>query len=77
MYVVVEAMGVCFSNTVMVILPAGLFGAAIASFSSTIQGIVLNPIYQQRMKAGLVFITNKEEFEMPLPKGAKLSVARF
>ena len=79
MYVVVEKMGVSFGDALMVILPAGLFGAAVASLISAFQGVDLakDPIFQQRMKEGLVSMTSKEELEKPLPKGAKLSVGLF
>ena len=79
MYVVVEKMGVSFGDALMVILPAGLFGAAVASLISSFQGVDLakDPIFQQRMKEGLVSMTSKEELEKPLPKGAKLSVGLF
>lgn len=79
MYVVVEGMGVPFGQALAVILPAGLFGAAVASLISSFQGCDLSkdPIFQQRMKEGLVAMTSKEKLEAPLPKGAKLSVAFF
>ena len=70
MWVVVET---------MVILPAGLFGAAGAALISSFQGVDLDkdPIFQARMKAGLVSMTSKEQQEAPLPKGAQLSVGIF
>lgn len=79
MYVVVEKMGVSFGDALMVILPAGLFGAAVAAVISSFQGCDLekDPIFKQRMQEGLVAMTSKEQLEQPLPKGAKLSVGLF
>ena len=79
MWVVVEGMGISFGQALCVILPAGLFGAAVAALISSFQGCDLekDPIFQQRMKAGLVSMTSKGELEKPLPKGAKLSVGFF
>ena len=79
MWVVVETMGVSFGQVLMVILPAGLFGAAVAALISSFQGVDLDkdPIFQARMKAGLVSMTSKEQQEAPLPKGAQLSVGIF
>ena len=64
---------------ICVILPAGLFGAAVASLISAFQGVDLekDPIFQARMKAGLVAMSSQEQREAPLPKGAKLSVVIF
>ncbi|MBQ8828586.1 MAG: anaerobic C4-dicarboxylate transporter [Burkholderiaceae bacterium] len=79
MYVVVEKMGVSFGEALCVILPAGLFGAAVASLISSFQGVDLakDPIFQARMREGLVSMATKEQMEKPLPKGAKLSVGLF
>ena len=79
MWVVVETMGVSFGQVLCVILPAGLFGAAVASLISAFQGVDLekDPIFQARMKAGLVAMSSQEQREAPLPKGAKLSVVIF
>ena len=79
MYVVVEGMGVSFGQALGVILPAGLFGAAVASLISSFQGVELakDPIFQQRMKDGLVSMSSEAEREKALPKGAALSVGIF
>ena len=79
MWVVVETMGVSFGQVLCVILPAGLFGAAVASLISAFQGVDLekDPIFQARMKAGLVAMSSQEQRDAPLPKGAKLSVVIF
>ena len=79
MWVVVETMAVSFGQVLCVILPAGLFGAAVASLISAFQGVDLekDPIFQARMKAGLVAMSSQEQREAPLPKGAKLSVVIF
>ena len=79
MWVVVETMGVSFGQALCVILPAGLFGAAVASLISSFQGVDLekDPIFQARMKAGLVAMSSQEQRDAPLPKGAKLSVVIF
>lgn len=79
MYVVVEGMGVSFGQALSVIIPAGFFGAAVASLISSFQGVDLakDPIFQERMKAGLVSMNSQAENEKPLPKGAALSVGIF
>ena len=79
MWVVVETMGVSFGQVLCVILPAGLFGAAVASIISSLQGVDLakDPIFQQRMRDGLVAMGSKADQEKPLPKGARLSVGFF
>ena len=79
MWVVVEAMGVSFGQVLCVILPAGLFGAAVASIVSAMQGVDLakDPIFQQRMRDGLVSMNSAADREKPLPKGARLSVGFF
>ena len=79
MWVVVETMGVSFGQALMVILPAGLFGAIVATAISSFQGVDLakDPIYQERLSKGLVAMTSPADLEKPLPKGAKLSVMIF
>lgn len=79
MWVVVEGMGVSFGQALGVILPAGLFGAAVAALISSFQGCDLSkdPIFQQRMKDGLVSMSSRAQLEKPLPKGAQLSVLFF
>ena len=79
MYVVVEGMGVSFGQALAVILPAGLFGAAVASLISAFQGVDLakDPIFQERMKKGLVAMGSKDQQQKALPKGAALSVGIF
>ncbi len=79
MWVVVETMGVSFGQALCVILPAGLFGAAVASIVSAMQGVDLekDPIFQQRMRDGLVSMSSQADREKPLPKGARLSVGFF
>ncbi len=79
MYVTVETMGVSFGQALMVILPAAFFGSAVAAAISAFQGVELDkdPIFKERMAAGLVAMTSSEEAEKPLPAGAKASVAIF
>lgn len=79
MWVVIEKMGVSFGDALMVILPAGFFGAAVAALISSFQGVDLDkdPIFKDRMAKGLVSMTSKAQLEKPLPKGAKLSVGIF
>lgn len=79
MYVVVEKMGVNFFDAICVILPAALVGSAVAAFVASKQGVELaeDPIYQERVKKGLVnFSSEEDKGAEPTPE-AKRSVMLF
>ncbi|CAM3932781.1 Anaerobic C4-dicarboxylate transporter DcuA [Vibrio aerogenes CECT 7868] len=79
MYVVVEHMGVSFLDAICVILPAALFGCTIAAFVASKQGCELSqdPIYQDRLKKGLVNFSSEEEKNSETTPEAKRSVFLF
>lgn len=79
MWVTVETMGVSFGQALMVILPAAFFGSFVCAIISAWQGVELDkdPIYQQRLAAGLVNMAPANADEQPLPAGAKTSVVIF
>jgi anaerobic C4-dicarboxylate transporter DcuA len=56
MYAAVETMGVSFGSALLVVVPSAIFGTAIAAFVASKQGCDLenDPIFQQRLKQGLV-----------------------
>lgn len=79
MYVVVEKMGVSFGSALCVIIPAAIFGSAVAAFVASKQGIELkdDPIYRDRIDKGLVnFIPTDVKLTESTPE-AKRSVWIF
>lgn len=79
MYVVVEKMGVSFGQALAVIDPSAVFGAIVTAIISSMQGVDLDkdPIFQKRLKEGLVSMKTKKEAEKPTTRKAKVSVAIF
>lgn len=79
MYVVVEKMGVSFGQALAVIVPSAVFGAIVTAIISSMQGVDLDkdPIFQKRLKEGLVSMKTKKEAEKPTTRKAKVSVAIF
>ncbi len=79
MYVVVEKMGVSFGAALAVIIPSAIFGAIVTAVVSSLQGVDLekDPVFQKRMKEGLVAMKSKHELEKPTTRKAKVSVAIF
>lgn len=79
MYVVVEKMGVSFGQALAVIVPSAVFGAIVTVIISSMQGVDLDkdPIFQKRLKEGLVSMKTKKEAEKPTTRKAKVSVAIF
>ena len=79
MYVVVEKMGVSFGQALAVIVPSAIFGAIVTAIISSFQGVDLDkdPIFQQRLKDGLVVMKSDKELEAPTTTKAKLSVLLF
>lgn len=78
-YIVVEQMGVSFGSTLCVIVPAAIVGGIVASIVASLQGCELkdDPIFQERVKNGLVnFATEEEKKAEPKPE-AKRSVMIF
>ena len=63
MYVVVEKMGVSFGQALAVIVPSAVFGAIVTAIISSMQGVDLDkdPIFQKRLKEGLVSMKTKKE----------------
>lgn len=79
MYVVVEKMGVSFGAALAVIIPAAIFGSAVAAFVASRQGKDLkdDPIYLERVEKGLVnFIPPEIKMTEATPE-AKRSVWLF
>ena len=79
MYVVVEKMGGSFGQALAVIVPSAVFGAIVTAIISSMQGVDLDkaPIFQKRLKEGLVSMKTKKEAEKPTTRKAKVSVAIF
>lgn len=79
MYVVVEKMGGSFGQALAVIVPSAVFGAIVTAIISSMQGVDLDkaPIFQKRLKEGLVSMKTKKEAEKPTTCKAKVSVAIF
>lgn len=79
MYVVVEKMGVSFGQALAVIVPSAVFGAIVTVIISSMQGVDMDkdPIFQKRLKEGLVSMKTKKEAEKPTTRKAKVSVAIF
>lgn len=79
MYVVVEKMGGSFGPALAVIVPSAVFGAIVTAIISSMQGVDLDkaPIFQKRLKEGLVSMKTKKEAEKPTTCKAKVSVAIF
>lgn len=79
MYVVVEKMGVSFGQALAVIDPSAVFGTIVTAIISSMQGVDLDkdPIFQKRLKEGLVSMKTKKEAEKPTTRKAKVSVAIF
>ncbi|WP_308513133.1 anaerobic C4-dicarboxylate transporter [uncultured Turicimonas sp.] len=79
MYVVVEKMGVSFGQALAVIVPAAIAGSIVAVIISSYQGVDLekDPIFQKRLKEGLVVLKSKQKEEQPTTAKAKLSVGIF
>lgn len=79
MYMVVEKMNVSFGSVLLVIITTSLFSAAVCALISSFQGVDLDndPIFQERVKQGLVSFQTKEEKEAPATKSAKRSVLIF
>lgn len=79
MYVVVEKMGVSFGQALAVIVPSAVFGAIVTAIISSMQGVDLDkdPIFQKRLKEGLVSMKTKKEAEKPTTRKAKISVVIF
>lgn len=79
MYVVVEKMGGSFGQALAVIVPSEVFGAIVTAIISSMQGVDLDkaPIFQKRLKEGLVSMKTKKEAEKPTTRKAKVSVAIF
>ncbi len=79
MYVVVETMGVSFAQALAVIISTAFFAAMVAALISSFQGVDLtkDPIFQKRLKDGLVSLKSKEQLDEPTTTKAKLSVLIF
>lgn len=79
MYVVVEKMGVSFGAALCVVIPAAIFGSAIAALVASLQGKDLkdDPIYLERVKQGLVNFIPPEDKKMDATPEAKRSVWIF
>lgn len=83
MYGVVETMGVRFGSALTVVIPSAIFGTAIAAFVASKQGCDLDkdPIYQERLKQGLVALHGTEHNASDLAgvetASAKYSVLLF
>lgn len=76
---VVEKMGGSFGQALAVIVPSAVFGAIVTAIISSMQGVDLDkaPIFQKRLKEGLVSMKTKKEAEKPTTRKAKVSVAIF
>lgn len=79
MYACVEKMGVSFGSCLAVIIPSAIFASLVAAFIGSKQGVELkdDPIYQERVKQGLVSFISKEEKSSEATFEAKLSVFLF
>ena len=79
MYVVVEKMGVTFGQALAVIVPSAIFGAIVTALISSFQGVDLDndPIFQKRLKEGLVSMNKRHEVEKETTGKAKISVLIF
>lgn len=77
MYATVEPMGVSFGHALMVIIPSAVFAMFIAAFVASKQGFSLadDPIYQERLKTGLVSASKINDYE--ITPAAKSSVLFF
>lgn len=77
MYATVEPMGVSFGSALAVIIPSAIFATMIAAFVASRQGVNLadDPIYQERLKNGLISSRKSQDFD--IKGGAKLSVGLF
>lgn len=72
-------MGGSFGQALAVIVPSAVFGAIVTAIISSMQGVDLDkaPIFQKRLKEGLVSMKTKKEAEKPTTRKAKVSVAIF
>ena len=73
-------MGVNFFDAICVILPAALVGSAVAAFVASKQGVELaeDPIYQERVKKGLVnFSSEEDKGAEPTPEAKRFCHAIF
>lgn len=79
MYVVVEKMGVSFGQALAVIVPSAIFGAIVTAIISSMQGVDLDkdPIFQKRLREGLVRMNKHSEKEEETSRKAKISVVIF
>lgn len=81
MYVVVEKMGVTFGQALCVIIPSAVFATVCTAIISSLQGVDLakDPIFQKRLKEGLVAMRKHEakEKEAETSFKAKASVWIF
>lgn len=79
MFVVVEKMNVSFAQVLLIIISTSIFATIICALISSWQGVDLakDPIFQERMRKGLVAIQSKEEKSRPATREAKISVGLF
>ena len=68
MYVVVEKMGGSFGQALAVIVPSAVFGAIVTAIISSMQGVDLDkaPIFQKRLKEGLVSMKTKKKVSVAI-----------
>ena len=79
LYLTLEPMGVSFGSALMVIVPSAAIAALVAAFVASKQGVELkdDPIFQERVKKGLVSFESPEQKTARTTKEAKISVWLF
>lgn len=79
MYVAVESTGVSFGSAMLVLIPTAFVATVVAALVASRQGKDLkdDPIYQERLKQGLVRFMDKSKEAANISKEAKRSVVIF